>query len=88
MAKIYVCSGSERPRTVIEVFHTQMGNIEWDKRLNISIPIRQAGIAQWLVFVEGLDVRAVKLATPAILHEGQDIDANISRNKMPKIIGV
>ena len=88
MALIGLCSGADRPRTLADYMRTRLGDVEWNHRYTVQIPIRRGGIAQWVVYVDGVDVRAVKLGTPAVLHEGWVSEVNISKQHAPKLVGI
>lgn len=86
MAMIALCEGSDRPSTVSQVMHTRLGDTPWSYKSTVQIPTRRTGIAQWIVYVDGLDVRAVKVKPPAILQEEQVTVVDISKKSTPKLI--
>jgi hypothetical protein len=84
---IGVCDGMDRPRSLGDYLKTRMGDIEWHKEMNVTIPIRRSGVAQWIVLVDGSNVRAVRLTMPSVFHEGSKAQADISKKSTPKLIG-
>jgi hypothetical protein len=88
MAMITLCFGMDRPRTVRDVMRSRMGDTYWQGQLDVQIPVRRAGIAQWIVWVDGTDVRAVHLDKPSIMPEGATATADIRGKKRPRLIGI
>lgn len=86
MARIALCEGTDRPRTLGQMMHTRLGDVEWEHGTTVHIPIRRSGVAQWLVYVDGLDVRGVKLSPPAVLREGQVSSVDIAKKAKPGLI--
>lgn len=86
MATIALCAGTDRPRTLGQMMHTRLGDVEWHHETTVRVPIRRAGIAQWIVLVDGLDVRGVKLNPIAVLHEGDTPTIDISKKAKKALI--
>lgn len=79
MALIAVCSGPDRPRSVADVVKRRLGDTHWENQFNLTIPIRTSGVAQWLVYVDGLDVRGVRMNPPAVVSSDSVLQFDIHR---------